>query len=606
MKQNILLLITCMFISQTMPPLLALDITVGILTVFQDTDMNDDWTISGDGGVKIDPGVTLYTNGYNITINASTEIEFDVGGTLEIENGSIVTINANAELHNKALAMVKLLDGTIIINTDGRYYNYGVSITRVTGGAFQVSGGACDNGSNVGNLTAYFDVTGGTLQISTGGTFRNGYNTLGNLMITGGTFILDGGTLVNTFNDKQGSLSISDCDFTLDGGEINKPGTGAVGLIEIYGANLDKAANDTTPLVSSGVMTLPEGETSFTIPEGKTFTIGSNSGLVSHRKVEGRGGFVNQSPNSWDIYDAAYTYSAVDNGDGSGAGTINISFPGKLYVLGGTVTNGHANSVINVNSGGSLYNYYGTVDLETGGADSLDVKAGGKFYNARGNNPGAATLSNGCMFMDATEVHLDGGLELDGTWTITEKAVIRGYGNEIRFSTTYGAIVIDGAQASLLLDDVIISGVEENKIRATDTNSTLSIGNVVWVQDNSFSYTEGNIFVSGEWVIAGDGTTFEYATEQTSTIGSNGSIRCLGTAFEYNASNANGINMVDDSSVIHLDRGALLATQALTLANGTLITTGSSSFVGTALLDLQNVAGINSDSATITIGNVIL
>lgn len=335
----------------------------------------------------------------------------------------------------------------------------------------------------------------------------------------------------------------------------------------------------------------------FVIPDdGETYFLDSPYSLTADLIVTGTleikdSGILNVDGGTVTVYNLIYANVEPN---------IIINHAGNVIVLSGEIYNG--DGLIRINSGGTLYNYYGDVEVDSG---AIILNAGGIFDNVRGTIPESLTISAGGNLYDGTEVHLTKDLDLDYTWTITKKAVVRGYGNEIRLGTS-GGIAIYGATASLLLDDVIISGIGGNKIRTTDTNSTLSLGNILWIQDSNTSYTLGNIFVNGEWTIAGDGTTFEYATNQVSTIDSNSGIRLLGTTLEYNTDDPNRINLVDDSTIIHLDQGAILATQALTLANGTLVTTGSSRFSGTATLDLQNVANIHSSGATIKIGDVVM
>jgi hypothetical protein len=333
------------------------------------------------------------------------------------------------------------------------------------------------------------------------------------------------------------------------------------------------------------------------IPPGMEFNISEDNSFL----INGR--LLNQSGSTINIYGNIYTYSLLQNGDESNPGTINVNHSGSLYLLNGALENKHADSVVNVNSGGSLYNYNGTVDIGTGGSDSLDIKAGGKYHNVRGNYPGTFTLNNGCKFLDSNEISLDKDLDLDSTWTITEKVVINGFGNKITFGTD-GAIIID-KDASLLLNDIIVENVSGNKIDCVDNNSTLSIDNVAWIQDANFSYTFGRIYVAGDWTILGTDTIFSYETTQTSTIASNAKIILESTTFKYNSSTSELLEMTDQTSQINLNLGTLLASKDCSLSNGTLVTKHNSILNGSAILDLQSLNSILMHGSPTLIGTIL-
>jgi hypothetical protein len=85
---------------------------------------------------------------------------------------------------------------------------------------------------------------------------------------------------------------------------------------------------------------------------------------------------------------------------------------------------------------------------------------------------------------------------------------------------------IDFAKATTA--DLTVSG---NKIRCIDSTNTITLDNVVWVQDGDYTFTQGKFYVSGDWTIKGDDTVFTYSSSQESTIASNALIRVQDAMF---------------------------------------------------------------------------
>jgi hypothetical protein len=537
---------------------------------------------------------TLINGSYSST-NSTGIINVTNGGTLHIASGeSIYNGNATNDTANINInGGILVVEGTI----ENGYIAGSTGNVTISNGSFNLgSSGEIPNGAGTPSLTIFganfsSGIPSGAVTIPNGQTMtipsNSAINTYPSATLTNDGGLVNNGTIFNfgtTVNNPAKTLTNNGTIFVFEGSTFTNNGTLA-------------GTGSITDLTQPFVGTFPD--TPLIIPAGASvgFVEGSVVTLVART--------INQSPNTFDIYGKTYIYNTLENGDGIGAGTVNIHYPGALYLIGGTLTNGHANSVVNVKQGGSLYNYYGTVDLETGGSDSLDIKQGGKFHNIRGNNPGTFTLSNACQFLDSNEINLDSDLDIDYTWTITEKAVINGYGNKITFGTN-GKIMIQGDSASLLLDDVILQDISGNKIHCTDNNTTLSIHNVTWIQDSNFTLTKGKLYVTGDWIIRGNDTSFIYFTDQTSIVAGKANISMISTTFDYQSTTPNLLTLTDNTSIIHLDRGTFLATENCTLANGTLLTTGNAILQGTGTLDLQSLDGIHTTGATTHIGNVIV
>jgi hypothetical protein len=556
--------------------------------------------------------------------------------TATIQSGSTINVNSGGALTVEGM-----------LSSNGTIINNG-SLSCV--GTLRMQSGSINNGDTAAGTI----VSSGTFQMDSG-TLTNGQNSTGNITLSDCNITLNGGNLqkgastsnVTIFGANLNGVAapISNGVLTLASGTMTIPATrtfslGGGGGLLIQGSNLSISGNlnnsgavfvnSTGTFINNNALT---NNLSLVVAKGGSFTnnatfnnngafldfnnaevvvqpntiaiipSGATIDTASNDKTYIRGNFRNLSSNSINVFGTMYTYSLMENG-GATAGTINVKPDGLFYLLNGTVENNHADSEINVETGGSFYNYYGTVDLTTGGADSLNVSAGAKFHNVRGNDPGTFTISAGGNFSDSNKILLDQNLDIDYTWTITENAAINGFGKTITFGTN-GKIFIE-TNAALLLQDVKLKNISANKIDFADNKSTLSIDNVVWNQDANFSLTRGKIYVSGDWVISGNGTEFSYETDWTSTVTLNSSIILDNTTFKYNETTNNLLYLEDKTSTIHLNHATLQAAQALTLANGTLVVTGLGKLQGTAKLDLQNLDSINIYGGLEKTGNVVL
>jgi len=150
-----------------------------------------------------------------------------------------------------------------------------------------------------------------------------------------------------------------------------------------------------------------------------------------------------------------------------------------------------------------------------------------------------------------------------------------------------------------------LDNVSGNQIRCTDNNATFSFSNVVWIQDASFSLTWGKLDIVGNTKICGEGTSFNYQSNQVSTVRAGAMLEFDFVNFNYNTGTKNLLIMEDESSALHLDRTTLLATQPFEINRGTLFTTGNVTLNGNTLIDLQNLEHIYLHEAITQIGNVI-
>jgi autotransporter passenger strand-loop-strand repeat protein/adhesin HecA-like repeat protein len=531
-------------------------------------------TISG-GTFNINGGNIYNANGAlsfgNITVSSGSfvlgggnlDVQVSGAGTVKIFGSTISSDITSGTMTNNATMTIPLLS-SLVIDNNGTLNNDG---TINSSGTLDIeSGGTLNNDGTINSS--------GTLDIESGGALNNAYadGSSGTITISTGTLNIKGGNLYNVRGDfsATGTINVSGGTINLSSGNLfNARGDSSTGIINVF--------NGATVNISNGTL-----YNAFTNASDGTINIYGSSTLYTLS-----GGIIYNTRESADM-----------------TGTINIGYGGALYAMDGLIENGSSNAEINIESGGSLYNYHGIIDISAGGSDSLNINNGGKFDNVRGNNPGLFTISAGGNFSDLNEITLDKNLDIDYTWTLTEVAVINGYGNIITLGAD-GAIVI-GKDASLLLNEVVINDVSGNKIRCTDNSSTLSIHNVIWTQDSNFSYTKGKIYVSGDWLIQGKDTEFGYESDQEITVTSDAIMHMLMTTFNFNSDTSTLLNLHDNTSTLHLEHGTLLASKACTLENGTLQITGLGICQGDSTLNLQSLDSIDIVGGFRRVGAVVI
>lgn len=247
---------------------------------------------------------------------------------------------------------------------------------------------------------------------------------------------------------------------------------------------------------------------------------------------------------------------------------LNINHSGKLFLFGGQLVISNAGCNINVNQGGSLYNYHGTIYNLVG---TFNVNFGGHFHNVRGNILASYNLNSGCIFTNSDKAELDCDIFMGGTWTPTEKATFDGNGNHITLGSTGGIFVL-GPDASLQLSDITFNNVSNNKIRCSDNSTTLSIHNNIWNLDNTYNFTWGKLNVTGDWTISSSRKQFTHSSDDTSYI--NSTLHFKDTIFEYASTRPDALQFADSNSILHLENSKVVANTPFTPNTGTLQTSG--------------------------------
>lgn len=182
------------------------------------------------------------------------------------------------------------------------------------------------------------------------------------------------------------------------------------------------------------------------------------------------------------------------------------------------------------------------------------------------NGPAACvTVSNIYMF-------LNGNLCLDTCITFTGTSSFDGQGKLL--SLTNNGIIRVGRNSSLALKDITIQGIKGSSFQLLDSTSSVTFQNVNWVQDSSYTFSNGRFDVYDNFKISGPGTSFIYSTNLTSTINDVSRLSIdEGVTFRYapTSSNRDLISLVNVNSSIELNGATLSSTTTgLRLTSGTL------------------------------------
>jgi len=183
------------------------------------------------------------------------------------------------------------------------------------------------------------------------------------------------------------------------------------------------------------------------------------------------------------------------------------------------------------------------------------------------------TIGDGSQlfFGHNTSIELGENGVLTDSWQFEGKVILNGSGKTLIFGNNGRLVLRPGS--SLLLDNIVIKGINANSLICLDDRCTVSFGNVLWKQDEDYSFTQGCFEVTGLWEIQGT-STFEYRSTCTSTITQFGTMNIdKNSTFHYEPPipNRDLIAMVDEFSLIHLSGGDLSSsTTGLRLTKGTL------------------------------------
>lgn len=189
---------------------------------------------------------------------------------------------------------------------------------------------------------------------------------------------------------------------------------------------------------------------------------------------------------------------------------------------------------------------------------------------------------SGSFIFNEIVLAINAPLAITGLTKFQGTCVIEGGNNIIDCSS--GAIAI-GAASSVHFKDVILTGITEGSIYCIDSLGTVSLQNVLWIQDGNYSFTQGIIDVlEGETIITGS-RVFVYQSDKQSTINSCATLFFdSGMTFSYASTSARNLIAMDDkTAVLHLYETTLYSiVPGLQLTKGTLVVEGECQIMSAA------------------------
>lgn len=184
------------------------------------------------------------------------------------------------------------------------------------------------------------------------------------------------------------------------------------------------------------------------------------------------------------------------------------------------------------------------------------------------------TSSNQCFEWGNLTVCLNSNITLqDCCITFTGNSIISGQGNCLTLQPTC-TIQID-ANASLLLKNIIVQGLETGRIIPLDSTSSLTLKSTKLFLDSNYTFSQGTLDIKNKVSISGDGLTFTFGTDQLSTINQNSTLKLNnGLIFDYAPSNNEQdlLELVDKTATLFLNGATLKITGTdLLLTKGILL-----------------------------------
>lgn len=147
--------------------------------------------------------------------------------------------------------------------------------------------------------------------------------------------------------------------------------------------------------------------------------------------------------------------------------------------------------------------------------------------------------------------------------------------------------------STLLLKNMTLQGIFNNKINFVDNTGVLQLQDVTWVQTNTYNFTTGALRIQNSVLFTGT-TPFIYQSTQPLTINANSTLMFdSGMTFSYAPSSSanNLIRMTDQTSIVYFNTTNLFASAVgMQLTKGTLVIDGPCSVTSSALNSSQGIS----------------
>lgn len=165
---------------------------------------------------------------------------------------------------------------------------------------------------------------------------------------------------------------------------------------------------------------------------------------------------------------------------------------------------------------------------------------------------GIDTIST--VTFENVELVLNHNVTLDSPIVFSKNGRIIGNGHIFTLSDE-GALIV-GDDATLILQNITLSGLRDQKIRCSNNDARLILQNVFWFQDDSFTFDTGSILFQKAVNFSGT-STFRYESAYTSTIDVESMWRFVDGIFlrigRHPISQAEPLAFIDRTSIINFD-----------------------------------------------------
>lgn len=193
-------------------------------------------------------------------------------------------------------------------------------------------------------------------------------------------------------------------------------------------------------------------------------------------------------------------------------------------------------------------------------------------WGENGNTVRVYGLSITPLLFDNTIIVLNSPTIITGNIFLNNSCTIRGNGNQLSFGSQ-GALLVR-KNSNVCFEDVIISGVQDNKIICLDDSGSIVFENCSIDMNAQYTYSRGSLLFSGINELSG-GAAFIFSSRGTMSIDSWSTLLVNdNVVFQYAPVRARRdlISLADRTSQIYFDQASLVATSTgLRLSTGTLL-----------------------------------
>jgi len=186
-------------------------------------------------------------------------------------------------------------------------------------------------------------------------------------------------------------------------------------------------------------------------------------------------------------------------------------------------------------------------------------------------------------FGNKTIISLARNEYLNYPWVFQGDTMLKGSGVILELGPQ-GAIILQGTDSKLLLDGIILKGVNGNNVRCTDDSNVIQLRAVKWIQNGDFTYNTGGIQLVDDATMVGP-HNFTYGSSQPFAILNNATLYLVRDAVFTFAGQPNGLTFEDASAALQMDQATLAAPNGLTLSTGRFVVRNQNYLSGSVTLD---------------------